>query len=150
MRREKQLGKLRPGGGIGIKEAAAALTDTEISGNSANGGFGGGGGIDIDSGLGFSGVSQVSLTNCSVRANSAASGGGISNTGLKLDLMNCTVSDNSADTGAGILNGNSSNAEDDTTVNLENSTVSGNSANNSGGGIYNVGATSALVPAPRS
>ena len=124
-------------GGIEVKQAAAELTNTDVSDNSASTDFGAGGGIGIDDGLGSSGVSVVTMTNCTVTGNSAGSGGGIETAGLELNLINCTIRDNSAGFGGGIFNENGQ--DGDSTVWVENSTVSGNSASGGGGGIFNGG-----------
>jgi hypothetical protein len=126
-------------GGIEVKQAAAELTDSDISNNLASTDFfGTGGGIGIDNGLGSSGVSVVTMTNCTVTGNSATAGGGIETSGLELNLINCTIRDNSARFGGGIINGNGQ--DGDSTVRLKNSTVSGNSASGGGGGgILNSG-----------
>jgi parallel beta-helix repeat protein len=78
--------------------------------------------------------STLSLTNCTVSANSSDfNAGGISNVGGTLSLTNCTVSGNSA---AG--NGGGIHSQSNGTVTVTNSTVSGNSAFIAGGGIYNI------------
>ena len=125
-------------GGIEVKQAAAEIADTDISNNSAGTAFfGAGGGVGIDDGLGRSGISLVTMTNCKVTANSATSGGGIETSGLELNLINCAISGNSARFGGGIFN---ENGDASATVTLDGSTVSGNSATGGGGGgIFNGG-----------
>jgi hypothetical protein len=125
------------GAGIEVKQAAAELTNTDVSNNSVTTDFGAGGGIGIDDGLGRNGVSLVTMTNCTVTGNSARVGGGIETSGLKLNLINCTVRGNSAGFGGGIFN---ENGDASATVTLDGSTVSGNSAaGGGGGGIFNGG-----------
>ena len=100
------------------------VTNSTISGNSANTGFPGG-----DSGGGIYGADLVE--NSTISGNSAAtSGGGIY--GGVIEIVNSTISGNSAGTsGGGIYNFPYS-------LNVANSTITGNSAP-SGGGIYNAG-----------
>ena len=130
-------------GGIEVKQAVAELTNTDVSGNSVSTDFGAGGGIGIDDGLGVNGVSLVSMTNCTVTGNLASFGGGIETAGSELNLINCTIRDNSARFGGGIANENGQ--DGDSTVRLENTTVSGNSASGGGGGgIFNAGLNIAL------
>lgn len=95
------------------------------------------GGFPANSGAGiFSDGATVTLTNCIVTGNSAlsAQGGGIYNeTGGVLNIVRSTLSENRAFSGGGIRNFG--------TVNLTNSTLSGNTATSSaGGGISNLGA----------
>ena len=59
-------------------------------------------------------------------------GGGIANSfGDALTVRDCTLSDNTAEVGGGILN--------DGTLDVRGSTFKGNTASDSGGGIYNRG-----------
>ncbi len=103
------------------------LTNGHASGN--------GGGILLDS------SAALTMTNCTVSANSATSGGGgIENNGGTLTVNQCTLSGNStAQNGGGIDVGS------DSTVTLYNSTLSGNSASGGGGGIENYQATNTLI-----
>jgi hypothetical protein len=105
-------------------------------------------GLTITNGLAVNGAGilnngMLTLTNATVSGNSTpyvygASGGGIANSGT-LTLENTTVRDNSVagsretDAGGGIYNGQGG------MVTLDNSTVSGNTARNEGGGIFNGG-----------
>ena len=102
------------------------VTDSTISGNSANAGF-----PDGDSGGGIHGA--VSVENCTISGNSAAtSGGGIY--GGFIEISNSTISGNSAGTsGGGIYE---LGASHEVWLRVTNSTITGNSAP-SGGGIYN-------------
>ena len=106
------------GGGLLVNGVGSTLTvkDSTVRRNLAGNN---GGGIK---------AGTATLTNCTVRGNSATndSGGGIS--AGTATLTNCTVSGNTAtnDSGGGILA---------SLANLTNSTVSGNSAAGDGGGI---------------
>ncbi len=76
----------------------------------------------------------LTLQSCAVNGNYANSAGGIRTEG-SLTLDRCTVSGNSAFSGAGISS--QTNLSGLTTV-VRNSTISGNSATNYGGGLENV------------
>ncbi len=102
-------------GGATLAVNALTLTGS----NSA----GAGGGIFNSAG------GTVTVTNSTLRANSAPYGGGIFNNGGMVTVTNSTISGNSAGKGGGILNNG--------TLTLTNSTVSGNSATSDGGGIFN-------------
>jgi CSLREA domain-containing protein len=85
---------------------------------------GNGGGINNAS------TGTVTVTNSTLRGNSASSGGGISNSmGGTVTVTNSTLSGNSG-FGGGIFNSSGG------TVTVTNSTLSGNSANGLGGGIF--------------
>jgi predicted outer membrane repeat protein len=101
------------------------VTDSTISGNSANTPF-----PDGDSGGGIYGSGPVTVENTTISGNSAVtSGGGIY--GGNIEVSNSTISGNSAGiSGGGIYN------IPFYSLNVANSTISGNSAP-SGGGIYN-------------
>ena len=97
------------------------------------------GGIYSPSSGGIVNQGALTLTNCTLRGNSAAVGGGIYNEGT-VTLTQCTLSGNSASVwGGGIYN--------EGTVTLTNCTLSGNSARVidhgwgplNAGGIYNLG-----------
>ncbi len=116
-------GSASNGGGIRIIDyASVSLSNSTVSGNTAN--TNGGGILALSSAL-------VSLSNSTVSGNIATNGngGGIALYGASVSLDNSTVSGNSADIGGGIS------AKSSSSVSLSNSTVSGNSAVN-GGGIY--------------
>jgi CSLREA domain-containing protein len=110
--------------GAGIHNSGnLTLTDSTVSGNTADG-YGGG----------IFSEGTLTMTNSTVSNNSATIGGGIWNTGT-LNVTKSTVSGNSAsNTGGGIINGG--------TATLTNSTISGNSGEQ-GGGILNQGALTA-------
>jgi hypothetical protein len=99
------------------------LTDATVSGNSAGGFFGGGGGI-YNKG-------DAVITRTTISGNSAYIGGGLFNDGIA-DITNSTLSGNSGglDKGGAIDNTG--------TVTLVSSTLSGNSAGNEGAGALNV------------
>ncbi len=109
-------------GGIENLGAASVINST-VSVNAA-GSSASGGGISNE-------VGTLTLTNSTIRGNSAFSGGGIdNNNGAALILTNSTVSNNVVgNRGGGIQNRNSGTAE------LTNSTISANSAG-FGGGIF--------------
>jgi predicted outer membrane repeat protein len=101
------------------------VTNSTISGNSANAGFPAG-----DSGGGIHGANYVLVENSTISGNSAATSGGGIYGGSTIEIVNSTISGNSAGTsGGGIYNFPYS-------LNVANSTITGNSAP-SGGGIYN-------------
>ena len=119
------------GGGINVPSngARVTITDAAISGNTATGSSGGGGGIDNNS------SGTLTITNSTISGNavtgSSGDGGGIDNSGA-LTLTNSTVSGNvasgSAGRGGGIANQNG-------TANVTFTTITGNSATKGGGGI---------------
>jgi hypothetical protein len=105
------------GGGIFSESSMLTVNNCNISGNSAPGTFGQGGGIFND----------VAFSN-----------------GM-LEILNSTISGNSAgDNGGGIYNYGGSNTA---TLKVVNSTLSGNSAHFYGGGIYNLSAYGGSAPA---
>jgi CSLREA domain-containing protein len=120
------------GGGIAVNEdATLTVISSAISNNHADptlGPDGYGGGIAVNAGA------SVTLINSTVSGNSAYYGGGIYNGGF-LTLINTTLANNSAQYGGGLYNavplcgcGG--------VASLINSTVSGNYAVDSGGGVY--------------
>ena len=136
------------GGGIYNNDnSTLSLTDSTVSGNTANSG----GGIynycstltvtgsiiseniatnDVGGGIYCYDNSTLSLTDSTVSGNTANSGGGIYCYNSTLSLTDSTVSGNTANSGGGIYN-------ESGTLTLTNSTISGNTTNYSGGGIYN-------------
>ena len=115
----------RGGGGIYIVNGPSLVaSDVDISGNQ---GSSSGGGISVGAGC------SLDINRSSIRGNRAgASGGGILDSGT-VTLTNCIVSGNSADgqtysDGGGIYSGTA-------TLNVYNSTISGNYARRYGGGI---------------
>jgi hypothetical protein len=115
------------GGGIFNDGGTLTVTNSIISGNSAE--FGGG--IFNDGGT-------LTVTNNTISRNSAQQdGGGIYNYIGTLTVTNSTISANSAQQdGGGIFN-------NDSTLTVTNSTISGNSAQQGGGGIFNNGTVKA-------
>jgi CSLREA domain-containing protein len=111
------------GGAVLIKSGSLTLSDSTISGNSANNSISGlGGGI-----WNFSG-NTTTLNNVTISGNSAAFGGGILNYGT-LTLNNVTISGNlAANNGGGIFSAG--------VATLNNVTINGNAAPSAGGGIY--------------
>ncbi len=116
------------GGGLFLKGPAINLTGCTISNNIATQTAGGlwsyvtGGGI-------------ATVKSCIVSGNTAGTkGGGVDNYTGKAYLSYCTVSANTAKAGSGggLLNNNGN-----ATTTLTDSTVSGNSASQSGGGVEN-------------
>ena len=119
------------GGGVAVGGSLTLSDASEITGNTASAN---GGGIEVlDNGI-------LTVSESSVAGNTAASGGGIDNTGT-LTLTNAQVTANIANTGVGGGIDNESFAS--TTVSY--STVQGNSAAVSGGGIDNNGTLSLLI-----
>ena len=116
------------GGGIWCNdESYPIIENCTISGNSSDAD---GGGIYCDD-------SSPAIINCTIRDNfSADCGGGLysnNSSGIDLIINNCDITGNiSADDGGGIYCWNS-------TLTIENSLVSENSSEGSGGGIYNYG-----------
>ena len=109
------------GGGI-FNRGTLAVTNSRLRGNRA---VFGGGIYNYNPGM-------LTLTDSSVRENTAFYGGGIQNGGT-LALVNSTVYENSGSYGGGIHNGSID------ALTLTNSTVSGNTAVFTGGGIHNEG-----------
>lgn len=116
------------GGGIYNDHADLTLSNSTISGNSADQGVGGG--IFNDAG-------SLTVSNCTISGNSSWYGAGISTNwwtagSATVTITNSTVSGNSATTeGGGIHN------DLGTALAIINTTVSGNSAYYDAGGIYN-------------
>jgi len=111
------------------------ITGVKIMGGETGALFADGGGI-LTSGV-------VSMTDATVCENSAHVGGGIYNDGGTLTMDESTVRDNSATStlfsGGGIVNLNSG------TMQISDSTVSGNSSPGSGAGIFNSNTSELIV-----
>ncbi len=122
------------GGGISVSSSTGSLnlTDVVVTGNSATGNYSNGGGIHLSSG------SAVTLSRSTVSNNvSAEDGGGIYFfSGGSLTMDDSTVSGNSGNTVTSSAGGGGIYLFATTTV-IRNSTISGNSAKNAGGGIGN-------------
>jgi hypothetical protein len=114
------------GGGIDNSGGSVTLNDSVVSGNSA----GRGGGI--------SNAGSVTLRDSAISANNAIVGGGIDNGGM-ITLRGTVLTGNSAVFGGGISNGDGADAH------LYDSAVVRNVASVTGGGIYNVGGSVALI-----
>jgi len=72
----------------------------------------------------------VVLTDSAIISNTAAGNGGGINSEVNVNLFRVTIYNNHAENGGGIWKSTG-------TLNMENSTISGNEADNHGGGIYN-------------
>ncbi|MGB3403757.1 MAG: Ig-like domain-containing protein [Microcoleaceae cyanobacterium] len=121
---DNSAGRSTDGGGITSRNSTLSLTNSTVSGNTSGDD---GGGI-------FSDSSTLSLTNSTISGNTAGdNGGGIESNESTLTLTNTTISANTANAGTGgitLRNGS---------LTLTNSTVSNNSAGFlSGGGINNI------------
>jgi hypothetical protein len=128
-----------------ITAATLTLSNSTVSGNTAPGVNGRGGGIyNNGSNSGASGSSSAALTVLSSTLNNNvanASGGGIFNSGTGpganalVKIVNSTLSANSTSgRGGGIDNVGGSSSTGNATVMINNSTLSGNKANIAGGG----------------
>ncbi|MBV6393172.1 MAG: hypothetical protein KPEEDBHJ_02408 [Anaerolineales bacterium] len=120
------------GGGILNIGGTVTVTDSALSGNSANSG---GGIYNNNNGT-------VAVTNSALSGNIAGYGGGIySDNYSTVTVANSTISGNSAtaSSGGGIFNYYQS------TLTVTNSTLSGNSTTYRGGGIYNAFTGTATV-----
>lgn len=130
------------GGGFYTTEGLLIILNSTISGNSN--GFSGGGGFFCHSAV-------VTLENSTVSTNSSGAGsfgrstggGGIVNVASKLTVTNSTISGNKALSGQGRGGGifNDSNA----TLDLDYVTITNNTAQIEGGGIYNSGPRNVTV-----
>jgi parallel beta-helix repeat protein len=107
------------GGGL-ENYGAATLTNCTVTGNSAT----------VSAGGGLDNFGTATLTNCTVSGNSAGFGGGglESRTTATTTLTNCTVTSNSAAYGGGLRSVYG-------TIEMNDCTVSGNSAGIGGGGL---------------
>jgi hypothetical protein len=110
------------GGGIFSFNGALTISGSTVSGNSALGAGGAGGGVY--------GIGAMTISGSTVSGNSAPSGGGIFDNGT-LTVSGSTVSDNSAEEGGGICN--------NAALTVSNSRLSGNAATDAGGGILDTG-----------
>ena len=122
------------GGGI-QNQGTLALNNTTVSDNTATGAEAVGGGIYTDN------YATLTLSSSTVRDNTAAYlGGGLLTYGVTV-ILNSTVSSNMASSGGGISSG--SIGDSGCTLTLNGSTVRGNTATDSGGGIKNLGTLTA-------
>ena len=109
------------GGGLCLyttQAAAKQFEDVEVKGNEA---VSNGGGIQLTTGK------YLTVTNCDISENKAASGAGIFNAGT-VTFASGTVKSNTAENGAGIYNNG--------TVTFSGGTIESNTASKSGGGVY--------------
>jgi hypothetical protein len=114
----------RGGGLLNSSGGTVIISSTTISGNSSSGNSAGEAGGIYNSG------GAVDITNSTISGNTGQEGGGIINTGT-LSISNSTISGNSstASRGGGIENAG--------TLTVINTTISGNLARLFGAGIYN-------------
>jgi uncharacterized repeat protein (TIGR01451 family) len=95
------------------------------------------GGLTTGIGGGLDDQGSVTLANCTVAGNSAATGGGVGVVaGAAASLIDCTLSGN-------IASGNGGGLYNQGITTLINCTIAGNSANN-GAGVYNMAGTTSL------
>ena len=130
-------GRQLTGNGGGIRNAGhLALTRVQVSGNSANGGPGGG---IYSNGAGSSLTVRQSL----IAGNASAEAGGGIAAGVELTLTDSTVSGNSATaTGGGI------HSYDNTEGQILGSTITANQAGTVGGGLYAISTPFITVDRP--
>lgn len=117
-------------GELGAPGDSVGLRGIRITGGLVAGGFGDGDGGGI-----FNDVSDLTMTDCVVANNRASRGGGIFNVEGPITMTDCFVLDNIASgNGGGIYN-------ELATIELNSSSVTGNSSGNpgGGGGILNQG-----------
>ncbi len=131
------------GGGLLVSDSSSAsVTGGEISGNSANRA---GGGIEVsDDPATTDGATSVTLSQVSVTGNDAGdspgNGGGIHIGGAgQATVSRSTFSGNEAAEGAGLW------ASASSTLDVDLSTVSGNSASGDGGGVYDDGGATVML-----
>lgn len=113
------------GGGVYQGGGTLTMTDCTISGNTASASIGGG--IYANGGT-------LSLVNCTISGNTAKSSGGGIYSGVNLSLTNCTVSGNTVPSG---VEGGAGFHQAGGTLTLDSCTVTDNSTDQKGGGIYN-------------
>ena len=111
------------GGGIGVRGSTATIKSCSIVSNSAEHT---GGGVIVGS------ASRASVIDCTIAYNTAVLGGGLENNS-ETYVENCTIVSNVAD-GAMTYGGGVGNSLG--TLVIVNSTISGNSSANVGGGLY--------------
>lgn len=117
------------GGGMATVYTALTISGSTISDNTAISAisFVGGGGLLIA-------FDSASISHSTVSGNAAAVGGGVQNFGANLRIDHCTIFGNTAAYGGGLTNLFFTTGYG--AVELTNSTISGNYATYSGGGIF--------------
>jgi len=116
-------------GGAILNSGFAGIGRSHFLNNAACSSQGGGSG----GGIGNSGGTVLVDQSLFEENYACYGGGGIANYNGAVAVTNTTLSDNRADFGGGILNASTTSS---TTLNIVSSTLSGNHANNDGGGIY--------------
>ncbi|MEA3288155.1 MAG: choice-of-anchor Q domain-containing protein [Candidatus Marinimicrobia bacterium] len=90
-------------------------------------------------------ISDLTITNGNTATAANNDGAGVYNYSDSLTLENCTISESSADYGAGMYNNAEENAASPV---LTNCTISGNTAAEDGGGMYNYSSSSSAASSP--
>ena len=121
------------GGGIGIIDGNARITDTEIHNNRASGGRGGGIGA-----VRYLTAGTVTISRSTLSANTASdTGGGIAALNMGIDLENVTISGNDAgSTGGGLAYDN---IDDTVSRSIRFSTITSNTSVSGGANIAAAG-----------
>jgi predicted outer membrane repeat protein len=106
-----------------VSNKSVSLRNSTVSDNRANGGVFGGGGIYTSG--------RLLLQSTTIKNNSAPRGGGISSFrgGERIQIVGGTIADNVADSGAGIFLSHAG-------ATIQDTTISGNQARANGGGIF--------------
>lgn len=125
------------GGGIynhAWKESGTLTIDSSAVSDNSAGPMGGAIGTE-----GFEGVADVTVSNCTITANSAVQyGGGIYNDFSVVSVIHSKISSNSAGTaGGGIYNAG--------TLDISDSTLSGNNSSDAGGAVYTLSGAATLT-----
>ena len=130
------------GGGI-ASAGELTLTNSTLSGNQITASAGGGlpGYASSSAGAGLYNIGAAGLYNTTISNNTGASAGGGIDNGSDLTLTNVTLADNSATYGGGLYNAACGCGD----VSMFDSTVTGNEASQSGGGIYNAAGSLTLT-----
>jgi predicted outer membrane repeat protein len=114
------------GGGI-MNDATATITNSTITENTAT-----------NEGGAIYKSDTLTITNSTITGNTAPYGGAIYNSGGTLTITNSTITENTANYGSAIYNAGTLSP---TYLTLTNSALTGNTANNDGGAIYTVYST---------
>ena len=123
------------GGGI-FNEAEMTITNSTITGNTAEVSISGHGGGGIANYTG----ATLQIVDCTISDNEVTgAGGGVLNDGGTLQISGSTIANNTASYGGGITNKSG-------TMTVTNSTISGNTVSGEGGGIsFNAASTSGTI-----